>query len=128
MWFFSTWVVFGLIWRCVHYILIDWLLQVPLYLVAQALGSILASGTLSLLFDVDEKSYFGTVPVGPHIRSLVMEILTSFLLMFVVSAVATDNRAVSIYYVLIFCISLGFNTDVIIIWSSISALIIGEKC
>jgi glycerol uptake facilitator-like aquaporin len=30
-------------------------------------------------------------------QSLVFEILTSFLLMFVVSAVSTDNRAVSIY-------------------------------
>jgi len=69
---------------------------VPLYLVAQVLGSVLASGTLYLLFDVDEKSFFGTVPAGSNIQSLVFEILTSFLLMFVVSAVSTDNRAVSI--------------------------------
>jgi len=69
---------------------------VPLYLAAQVLGSVLASGTLYLLFDVDEKSFFGTVPAGSNIQSLVFEILTSFLLMFVVSAVSTDNRAVSI--------------------------------
>jgi aquaporin NIP len=69
---------------------------VPLYLAAQVLGSVLASGTLCLLFDVDEKSFFGTVPAGSNIQSLVFEILTSFLLMFVVSAVSTDNRAVSI--------------------------------
>lgn len=68
--------------------------QVPLYLIAQALGAILASGTLYLLFDLDEKSYFGTVPAGPHVQSLVFEILASFLLMFVVSAVSTDNRAI----------------------------------
>ncbi|XP_057419344.1 probable aquaporin NIP-type [Lotus japonicus] len=68
--------------------------QVPLYLIAQVLGSILASGTLFLLFDLDENSYFGTTPAGSHIQSLVFEILTSFLLMFVVSAVATDNRAI----------------------------------
>ncbi|KAK3421554.1 hypothetical protein EUGRSUZ_G02188 [Eucalyptus grandis] len=67
--------------------------QVPLYVVAQLLGSILASGTLYLLFDVDSKSFFGTVPTGPHVRSLVVEIIISFLLMFVVSGVATDNRA-----------------------------------
>ncbi|KAL3731364.1 hypothetical protein ACJRO7_028268 [Eucalyptus globulus] len=67
--------------------------QVPLYIVAQLLGSILASGTLYLLFDVDSKSFFGTVPTGPHVRSLVVEIIISFLLMFVVSGVATDNRA-----------------------------------
>ncbi|XP_027348308.1 probable aquaporin NIP-type [Abrus precatorius] len=68
--------------------------QVPLYLIAQVLGSILASGTLYLLFDLNEKSYFGTVPTGSQIQSLVFELLTSFLLMFVVSAVSTDNRAI----------------------------------
>ncbi|XP_061355612.1 probable aquaporin NIP-type [Gastrolobium bilobum] len=68
--------------------------QVPMYLIAQALGSILGSGTLRLLFDLDENSYFGTVPSGSHVQSLVFEILTSFLLMFVVSAVSTDNRAI----------------------------------
>lgn len=67
--------------------------QVPLYIVAQVLGSILASGTLYLLFDVDSRSYFGTVPTGTNVRSLVLEIIISFLLMFVVSGVATDNRA-----------------------------------
>jgi aquaporin NIP len=72
-------------------------LQVPLYLVAQVVGSVLASGTLYLLFDVDEESIFGTTPAGSNMQSLVFEILTSFLLMFVVSAVSTDNRAVSIY-------------------------------
>ncbi|XP_029128596.1 probable aquaporin NIP-type [Cajanus cajan] len=67
---------------------------VPLYFIAQVLGSFLASGTLYLLFHIDDKSYFGTRPAGPHSQSLVFEILTSFLLMFVVSAVATDNRAI----------------------------------
>ncbi|WJX50561.1 hypothetical protein P8452_36847 [Trifolium repens] len=68
--------------------------QVPLYLVAQVVGSVLASGTLYLLFDVDEESFFGTTPAGSNMQSLVFEILTSFLLMFVVSAVSTDNRAI----------------------------------
>ncbi|XP_030453351.1 probable aquaporin NIP-type [Syzygium oleosum] len=67
--------------------------QVPLYIAAQLLGSILASGTLYLLFDVDTQSFFGTVPTGSHVRSLVIEIIISFLLMFVVSGVATDNRS-----------------------------------
>ena len=69
--------------------------QVPLYMVAQLLGSLLASGTLSLLFNVTDEAYFGTIPVGPDIRSFVTEIIISFLLMFVISGVATDNRAVS---------------------------------
>ncbi|KAF9673986.1 hypothetical protein SADUNF_Sadunf10G0080800 [Salix dunnii] len=68
--------------------------QVPLYMVAQLLGSLLASGTLSLLFNVTEEAYFGTIPVGPDIRSFVTEIIISFLLMFVISGVATDNRAI----------------------------------
>ncbi|CAL1405472.1 unnamed protein product [Linum trigynum] len=68
--------------------------QVPLYILSQVLGSILASGTLYLLFDVPEEAYFGTVPVGPNLRSFVLEIIISFLLMFVISGVATDNRAV----------------------------------
>ncbi|XVF43636.1 hypothetical protein PTKIN_Ptkin02bG0056200 [Pterospermum kingtungense] len=68
--------------------------QVPIYIVAQVLGSILASETLYLVFDVNREAYFGTVPVGPHRRSLILEIIVSYLLMFVISGVATDNRAI----------------------------------
>ncbi|KAM7271716.1 hypothetical protein ACFE04_030930 [Oxalis oulophora] len=70
------------------------LIQVPIYIIAQMLGSILASGTLYLLFDVTKSAYFGTVPVGSNVQSLILEIITSFLLMFVISGVATDNRAI----------------------------------
>ncbi|KAJ0430823.1 putative major intrinsic protein [Helianthus annuus] len=66
---------------------------VPSYISAQLLGSILASGTLCLLFDVEQKHFFGTLPTGSNVRSLVLEIIISFLLMFVISGVATDNRA-----------------------------------
>ncbi|THG12002.1 hypothetical protein TEA_011508 [Camellia sinensis var. sinensis] len=72
--------------------------QVPLYILGQMLGSILASGTLYLMFDVDEDAYFGTVPVGTTGQSLMMEFITSFMLMFVISGVATDNRSVEIIY------------------------------
>ncbi|XP_011038657.1 PREDICTED: probable aquaporin NIP-type [Populus euphratica] len=68
--------------------------QVPLYIMAQLLGSLIASGTLSLLFSVTSEAYFGTMPVGSDIRSFVTEIIISFLLMFVISGVATDNRAI----------------------------------
>lgn len=68
--------------------------QVPLYILGQMLGSILASGTLYLMFDVDEDAYFGTVPVGTKGQSLMMEFITSFMLMFVISGVATDNRSI----------------------------------
>ncbi|XP_016486635.1 putative aquaporin NIP-type isoform X2 [Nicotiana tabacum] len=66
----------------------------PLYIIAQVTGSILASGTLALLLDVTSTSYFGTVPVGSNSQSLAMEIIISFLLMFVVCGVSTDDRAI----------------------------------
>ncbi|XP_003616380.2 probable aquaporin NIP-type [Medicago truncatula] len=69
--------------------------EAPLYIFAQLVGSTLASGTLSLMFDVTSKTYFGTVPVGSNGQSLVVEIIISFLLMFVISAVSTDERAVN---------------------------------
>ncbi|XP_045823490.1 probable aquaporin NIP-type [Trifolium pratense] len=70
------------------------ILEAPLYIAAELLGSTLASVTLSLMFDITPKSYFGTVPVGSDGQSLVVEIIISFLLMFVISAVTTDDRAV----------------------------------
>ncbi|XP_015578970.2 probable aquaporin NIP-type isoform X1 [Ricinus communis] len=68
--------------------------QVPIYIVAQVVGSLLASGTLYYIFSVTDEAFFGTVPVGPPMRSFVLEIIISFLLMFVISGVATDNRAI----------------------------------
>lgn len=68
----------------------------PLYIVAQLLGSILASGTVYLIFNVKEEEYFGTIPIGSDIQSFVIEIIISFLLMFVISGVATDTRSVSV--------------------------------
>nr|ALK82485.1 noduline-like intrinsic protein 1;4 [Salix purpurea] len=68
--------------------------QVPLYIIAQLMGSILASGTLALVFDVTPEAFFGTVPAGSNGQSLVLEIIISFLLMFVISGVSTDDRAV----------------------------------
>ncbi|KAG7986115.1 hypothetical protein I3843_03G064600 [Carya illinoinensis] len=68
--------------------------QVPLYVAAQLMGSILASGTLALVLDVTPNDYFGTVPVGSNTQSLVLEIVITFLLMFVISGTGTDNRAI----------------------------------
>ncbi|CAI8586145.1 unnamed protein product [Vicia faba] len=69
--------------------------EAPLYILAQLSGSILASGTLSLMFEITSETHFGTVPVGSNAQSLVIEIITSFLLLFVVSAIATDERVVN---------------------------------
>ncbi|KAI3742841.1 hypothetical protein L1987_60537 [Smallanthus sonchifolius] len=70
------------------------LTQVPAYVGAQVLGSTLASGTLRLIFNGHEDHFAGTLPVGSHLQSLVLEFIITFYLMFVISGVATDNRAI----------------------------------
>lgn len=61
---------------------------------AQIFGSTLASWTLAFMFDVTPKAFFGTIPAGSNAQSLAIEIIISFLLMFVISGVATDSRAI----------------------------------
>ncbi|KAM7530494.1 hypothetical protein LguiB_033904 [Lonicera macranthoides] len=68
--------------------------QVPAYIAAQVLGSILASGTLRLLFNGKQDHFAGTLPAGSDVQSLVLEFIITFYLMFVISGVATDNRAI----------------------------------
>ncbi|URE40011.1 Aquaporin [Musa troglodytarum] len=60
----------------------------------QLVGAILASGALYLLFDPKAEHFYGTTPVGSAVQSFVLEIIISFLLMFVISGVATDTRAI----------------------------------
>lgn len=68
--------------------------QVPAYVAAQVVGSTLASGTLRLLFGGKAELFAGTIPTGSNLQSLVLEFIITFYLMFVVSGVATDNRAI----------------------------------
>lgn len=68
--------------------------HVPLYIIAQVMGSILGSGTLYYLFPSEKEHFFGTVPTGSNVQSLILEIIITFLLLFVVSGVATDSRAI----------------------------------
>ncbi|CAK7339050.1 unnamed protein product, partial [Dovyalis caffra] len=44
--------------------------KAPFYVIAQLMGSFLASGTLARVLDVTPKAYFGTVPVGSTGQSL----------------------------------------------------------
>jgi aquaporin NIP len=74
---------------------------VPAYVSAQVLGSTLASGTLRLIFSGHENKFAGTIPAGSNLQSFVLEFIITFYLMFVISGVATDNRAVS-YFTLLF--------------------------
>ncbi|GAB4832401.1 hypothetical protein Ancab_006417 [Ancistrocladus abbreviatus] len=67
--------------------------QVPLYIVAQVTGSILASGTLCLLLDITPETYFGSRPSGSDAQAVVMEIIIGFILMFVIFGTAFDERA-----------------------------------
>jgi len=71
--------------------------QVPSYAVAQVLGSTLASLTLRVVFGgaTAREHFFGTAPSGSDAQAVALEFVISFYLMFVVSGVATDNRAVS---------------------------------
>ncbi|KAF3451335.1 hypothetical protein FNV43_RR07430 [Rhamnella rubrinervis] len=68
--------------------------QVPPYIVAQVIGSTLANGTLRLMFSGKQNHFAGTMPAGSDMQSFVIEFIITFYLMFVVSGVATDNRAI----------------------------------
>ncbi|XP_062118259.1 aquaporin NIP1-2-like [Humulus lupulus] len=68
--------------------------QVPAYIVAQVLGSTLASGTLRLMFTGKEDHFLGTMPAGSNMQSFVIEFIITFYLLFAVSGVATDDRAI----------------------------------
>lgn len=68
--------------------------EVPGYLAAQLAGAAAAAGTLALLFGTGPEALGATLPAGSAAQSLGLEILLSAVLMFVITAVATDTRAV----------------------------------
>jgi glycerol uptake facilitator-like aquaporin len=69
--------------------------QVPAYMVVQLVAATIASLILRLMFDRQHEVAAVTVPVGSNIQSLVLEFIITFYLMFVIMAVATDDRAVT---------------------------------
>ena len=69
--------------------------QVPFYIAAQVLGSIAASFALKGIFHPYMHGGV-TFPEGTDWPSFALEFIISFNLMFVVTAVATDTRAVSL--------------------------------
>uniref|UniRef100_A0A0D9UY12 Aquaporin n=1 Tax=Leersia perrieri TaxID=77586 RepID=A0A0D9UY12_9ORYZ len=75
--------------------------QVPSYVVAQVLGSTMASLTLRVVFAGGERDqhFFGTAPAGSNAQAVALEFVISFFLMFVVSGVATDNRAFIVNFI-----------------------------
>jgi MIP family channel proteins len=67
--------------------------RVPLYWIAQLLGAALAALVLRLLFG-DVAHLGATLPAGSDGQSCGLEIVLTFILMFVIMAVATDDRAI----------------------------------
>ena len=69
------------------------LVRVPLYWFAQLSGTLLAALLLRALFG--DVAHLGTtLPAGTDGQSLVLEMVLTFFMMFVIMAVATDDRAV----------------------------------
>ncbi|CAO2816304.1 unnamed protein product [Amaranthus hypochondriacus] len=67
--------------------------QVPIYATAHLTGATLAAFTIRvLLHPIKEVGI--TTPTGTSSQALIMEILVTFIMMFVTSAVATDSKAV----------------------------------
>jgi len=69
-----------------------WRDVVPYWLV-QLAGAALGAGILRALFDDSVKNAV-THPAGSDLQSFGLEVVLTFLLMFVITSVATDNRAV----------------------------------
>ncbi|OAY60170.1 aquaporin NIP2-1 [Manihot esculenta] len=67
--------------------------QVPFYVAAQLTGAISASFTLKVLLH-PIKHVGTTSPAGSDLQALIMEIVVTFSMMFVTSAVATDTKAI----------------------------------
>ncbi|KAJ4844268.1 Aquaporin NIP1-2 [Turnera subulata] len=68
--------------------------QVPPYILCQVCGSTLAAGTIRLIFQGEQDKFTGTMPAGSDMQSFVVEFIITFYLMFIISGVATDNRAI----------------------------------
>ncbi|PKA47106.1 Aquaporin NIP2-1 [Apostasia shenzhenica] len=68
-------------------------IQVPFYWLAQITGATVSSFVLKALLH-PIKNLGTTTPSGSILQSLIMEIVVTFCMMFVTSAVATDTRAV----------------------------------
>ncbi|KAF2305352.1 hypothetical protein GH714_004150 [Hevea brasiliensis] len=68
--------------------------KVPAYIACQVTGSTLAAGTIRLIFTGKQDQFTGTLPAGSDMQSFVVEFIITFYLMFIISGVATDNRAI----------------------------------
>jgi aquaporin Z len=67
--------------------------EIAPYVAAQLLGAVAASATLKLMFLGQATTLGLTLPSGSVAQSFMMELILSFILMFVIMGVATDDRA-----------------------------------
>ncbi|XP_058739265.1 aquaporin NIP2-1-like [Vicia villosa] len=67
--------------------------QVPFYIAAQLTGAISASYTLRALLE-PSKQLGATSPSGSNIQALIIEIVTTFTMVFISTAVSTDSKAI----------------------------------
>ncbi|CAM6085994.1 unnamed protein product [Calypogeia fissa] len=67
--------------------------DVPFYIGGQVVAAICAGFSLRIIFG-DHAHLGATLPAGSNSQSFFLEVIITFILMFVVSAVATDTRAV----------------------------------
>lgn len=70
--------------------LFKWIEVIP-YIFSQVLGAVLASLTLHFLFPASQ-TLGSTLPAGNDIQSFALEIILSFILMFVILRVATGSK------------------------------------
>jgi aquaporin NIP len=66
--------------------------EVPIYIVAQLLGAICGAGILRMLYGLTA-DLGATIPAGSTEQSLGLELILTFVLMFVIISVATDTKA-----------------------------------
>lgn len=69
--------------------------EAPFYIVGQLAAAALGAAVLRLLFG-NVSTLGANLPAGPVLQSLVMEALVTAILMFVIVAVATDERALGL--------------------------------
>ena len=67
--------------------------ETPVYIISQIAGALLGAFLLSLFFP-DAQSFGVTLPQLPLLQSFLVEVLLTFFLMFVITGVATDSRAI----------------------------------
>lgn len=63
------------------------------YLGAQLAGAVVASAALKLIFAGQQTNLGVTLPIGVPMQAFALEVILTFMLMFTIMGVATDDRA-----------------------------------